>query len=316
MSFNVGNKSESKFKRWIGVASTKIITFNPDKEELTKLFNSDNVRDPIYIEERDGIERVRLTFFLQPHQIMHKEAADLILPLTFTIQKQQVKGANSGKYQVIDSYGRTGWVTEEELKKQEVPAPYLKYNLLSNDYRPAYIGEESVTNFIKAYANIPNYSWTDFNTREIKTISNPNEAKARFDNIDKLFIGDYSDIMKLLAATKGYLVKVAIGVRTTEDNRLYQDVFARAFVKNASSNYNILAKEIKSSQENGAYPSTEFFIGNLKEYVLEYTDKENLPKPEDIFEAPATKPVNKEVNDLPDFFTTSGIDDLDAIFKS
>ena len=38
MSFNVGNKSvQREFKRFIGVASVEVLTFNPTQEELAKV---------------------------------------------------------------------------------------------------------------------------------------------------------------------------------------------------------------------------------------------------------------------------------------
>ena len=134
MSFNVGNKSvQREFKRFIGVASVEVLTFNPTQEELEKLYNTDSVREPVYIDKTpEGVERVKLVFYLQPNKLMHKEASTMILPVTFTITNQFVVGRNSGKHQVIDSYGRTGWVTKEQLDNHEIPTEYQKYKLLED----------------------------------------------------------------------------------------------------------------------------------------------------------------------------------------
>lgn len=303
MSFNVGNKSvQREFKRFIGVASVEVLAFNPTQEELAKLYNTDSIREPVYIDKTpEGVERVKLVFYLQPNKLMHKEASTMILPVTFTITNQFVVGRNSGKHQVIDSYGRTGWVTKEQLDNHEIPTEYQKYKLLEDDYRPTYVGEENLTKFIKAYANIPNLTRTDFKTKEVSYIENPNDAKARFNNLSSLFKGDFAEILGLLSVTKGYLVKVAVGVRTTDENKLYQDVFNRAFIKNAASSYRLLEREIKNAQDNGAFSSTEFKILPLHEYKVEQTLTSEISEIAKI----ENKPLDDDYDDLPMFFNDS-----------
>lgn len=58
---------------------------------------------------------------------------------------------------MIDKYGRATWVTPEQLKGHVIPLDKNGNPLqIDADYRPAYEGEENLTNFIKAYLNIPN----------------------------------------------------------------------------------------------------------------------------------------------------------------
>ena len=92
------------------------------------MYNTDSVREPVYIDKTpEGVERVKLVFYLQPNKLMHKEARYNDFTCNFYYYKSICsKGRNSGKHQVIDSYGRTGWVTKEQLDNHEIPTEYQK----------------------------------------------------------------------------------------------------------------------------------------------------------------------------------------------
>ena len=70
-------------------------------------------------------------------------------------------------------------------------------------------------------------------------------------------------------------VKVLFGVRTTDDNKQYQAVYNQMFLKNNITDYSKLDADLQERKAAGAYPTTEFTVGDLKEHDVESTDLSN-----------------------------------------
>ncbi|MCF0114716.1 MAG: hypothetical protein HUJ56_05130, partial [Erysipelotrichaceae bacterium] len=113
------------------------------------------------------------------------------------------------------------------------------------------------------------------NTVELKDKS---EAEARLDNIANLIKGDVSELRNIIAMQPKNKVRVLFGVKTTDDNKQYQTVYTKRFLKNNNTNYSHLDRDVADSKANGAYSNVEFYVGDLKEYTVEPTS----------FEAPGT----------------------------
>ena len=67
-------------------------------------------------------------------------------------------------------------------------------------------------------------------------------------------------------------VKLLYGVRTTDDGKQYQSIYTQMVLRNGSSNYDRLVKDVNERKNAGAYPTTEFEICELKEYNVEATN--------------------------------------------
>jgi hypothetical protein len=103
-------------------------------------------------------------------------------------------------------------------------------------------------------------------------VDNPEDCVARLDNIEKYFSGDYSELREVINLQPNNKVKLLFGVKTNDEGKQYQAVFTQMFMKNGVQDYSKLDKELQDRKAAGAYPTTEFFIGNLKEYTAEPTD--------------------------------------------
>ena len=168
---------------------------------------------------------------------------------------------------MIDKYGRTAWPTIEEAKNHVIPT-YATGNQarIDSDYRPAYVGEEELTEFFKTYLNIPSVEkWS--NREIVGIIDNPDDALARLEHIDRYFSGDFSEISEVVKYQPENKLKVLFGIKTTDANKKYQDVYTKMFLRNSSTDYSKLDGEVKSSQNAGAYPNTVFEVCDLHEYV-------------------------------------------------
>ena len=251
-----------EFKRFIGVCPVFVKAVNPNKVEHEKLFNTTLEEAPVYVQDKEdsdgnSYKNVRISVVLQPDT--EKIGFDMPLvtmPLFITNQKQH--GANSGKYQVVDKYGRFAWATEAEISAKEIPTySNGKKADISNDYRIAYVGEEDLTNFIRVFLCIPSITKWDNNEKCMvpNTDVKPEECECRLDieTFEKFFKGDFSEIKDILGFQPTNKVKVCLGVRTDANGKLFQSVYTKKFISNAATNYSSLDKAL---QADIAYATT------------------------------------------------------------
>ena len=282
MAIARGNESQEarEFKRYIGVAPVFIKAVNPNKKEHEALFNTTLEEAPNYVTntEVDGndVANARIQVVFQPD--VEKIGFEMpLVTMTLFIQNRPRVGVNSGKTQVIDKYGRTAWATPEELAAHAIPVYSNGPADIDKDYRPAYVGEEELMEFVKAYLCIPSINTWDANLKKMvpNTKVKPEECECRFDNLDKIFKGDFSEIKDALGFQPTNKVKVMLGVRTSDDGKLYQAVYTRKFLRNSSTNFSSLDKElqemIKNAAENGRTLNTEYAAVAVHEYSVEAT---------------------------------------------
>ena len=283
MAISKGNASKEaqEFKRFIGVCPVFVKAVNPNKAEHEKLFNTTLEEAPVYVqdkEDNDGnsYKNVRISVVLQPDT--EKIGFDMPLvtmPLFITNQKQH--GANSGKYQVVDKYGRFAWATEAEISAKEIPTySNGKKADISNDYRIAYVGEEDLTNFIRVFLCIPSITKWDNNEKCMvpNTDVKPEECECRLDieTFEKFFKGDFSEIKDILGFQPTNKIKVCLGVRTDANGKLFQSVYTKKFISNAATNYSSLDKALQAdiayaTTHNKAL-STEYSAKKVHEYSV------------------------------------------------
>lgn len=277
---NISSEGQS-YKRYIGIAPVFIKAVNPDKALHEKLFNTQLEEAPNYLSsiEVDGynVPNARILVVLQPDT--DKIGFDMpLITMSLFIQNRARVGAATGKTQIIDKYGRTAWASPEELKAHAIPMYSNGPADIDKDYRPAYIGEQELVDFVKAYLCIPNVTIWDNNSK--KRIPNPKftpeECECRFDKLNKLFEGDFSEIRDALDFQPTNKVKVLLGVRTdAESGRLYQTVYTRKFLSNAATNYSSMEQEIQnminSANASGRSLNTEYEVVPVHEYSVEPT---------------------------------------------
>lgn len=292
MAFSKGQKSGEEgasLKRYIGVASVSLLGVNPNKEKLGEYYNTTIENEPNYLGEVDvdgkKVKTARIDFIVKVAEGKYKNSAgepvDLVNRVTFFVRNEYRFNRDKTKVQVIDKYGRTVWATVEEAKNHEIPQYTNGPARIDKDYRPAYVGEEELTEFIKTYLNIPSVEkWS--NRQIVGLIDNPDDALARLEHIQDYFKGDFKEITDIATFQPENKLKILFGIKTTNENKKYQDVFTRMFLRNSSTDYSKLDGEVKSAQNSGAYPNTVFEVCDLKEYVETPTDFNEAPSNQDI----------------------------------
>lgn len=278
MAFATGKESTegNVVKRYIGVAPVSILAVNPSKAELEKIYDTEIENTPEYMGETEvgqegtkyKVPQVRLDFIVQTDPVK-SNGIDMKTKVSFFLAKEVRYNRDGSKVQVINKYGETTWLPIEDAKAGRVPENLSWFE--PADFRPAFIGEEELTGFIKAYLNIPNKSYRKKNG-EVVELKDKSEAEARLDHIQDYFSGNFSELRSAIALQPKNKVKCMFGVRTTDDNKQYQTVYTQKFLKNNVTDYSKLDEELQDRKAAGAYPTTEFSVCDLKEYTVESTD--------------------------------------------
>lgn len=271
----IGKKSEEGvFKLYAGVGAFNVLAINPDRNTLSKITGRDIEEEPSYMgETQEGKPYTRVVFWVKTDPTAKvNNGINLTTSFSFLLQGEARKGSQSGKIQIIDKYGRTAWGTEEEVRNKVIPVySNGKKANISSDFRPACIGEEELVKFVIAWLNIPNPRAYNRETKEWYDKPDLEESECSL-NIGALLKGDVKELSSLVPSVAPYAVKVAIGVRTTDEGRQYQAFYNRMFLRNGVSDYSGLDADIKAAKDRGSFSTTEFSTQPLHEYVVEPTD--------------------------------------------
>lgn len=299
------SKEVQEFKRYIGVAPVVIKAVNPTKDEHELIFNTTLDKAPEYISKvtdanGNEIPNARISVVME---VADENLGNPLVTMALFIQNQYRYNRDKTKVQVIDKYGRTTWATIEDAKAHKIPVDKNGKPLnIDSDYRPAYVGEEDLMNFVKAYLCIPEVTSWDANTRSWvpNTKVKPEDCECRFDSLANIFKGDFSEIKDALSYQPTNKVKVLLGVRTDiETGRLYQSVYTRRFMRNSATNYNAFSKEIEemisNAMQNGRTVNTEYEVVPVHEYTVQPTtfvqNEVSAPAAGDLpFDDPFTTP--------------------------
>lgn len=284
----------SEIKRYIGVGSSFILGVNPSKTELENIYNRTIENDPEYtgtqVSDGKEVPYIRLDFITKTDASTCNDI-EVISKLVFFLRKEARYNRDKSKVQVIDKYGRTCWVNVEDAKNHVIPQYSNGPANIDKDYRPAYVGEEDLTNFLKAYLSIANVMDYKNGTWVMKE-GNLADYECRLDNIAEYFKGNVKEIKDAIALMPKNKVKLLYGVRTNDEGKQYQSIYTQMVLRNGSTNYDKLAKDVADRKAAGAYPTTEFEVCELKEYNVAATDLTKSTTVEDPFAASEDNPWN------------------------
>lgn len=270
MAFSKGNitKESEGFSLYTGIAPVNVLAVNPTKEELEKIYNREQENDPVYITESDfdgkKIKSVRIDFIVKA--VKEFEELNFITKVSFFLRESARFNRDETKVQVIDIFGNTAWVTKEELNTHAIPVYSNGPANLNKDYRPCFVGEEALTNFLKLYLGIP--SNREYKNGTWVPRADTTECEARLSDIKKYFTGDFSELKGIMAYQPDNYIKCLFGVRTTDDNKQYQTVFTEKFISGNSKKFEAIEKELNARKDAGAYSTTEFDIAPLHKYEV------------------------------------------------
>lgn len=278
-SFNfltVGKTSESteasdSYKRYIGLASCHVLAVNPDAKKLEEIYGRE-MPVPDYTGEKDGVKWARIDFILKTDPEVCN-GIETIARASFFVRNEPTINREGTRQQVIDIYGNTTYGDIDEVKARN---PLLTSNgnpaKIGPVYRPTCNGEADLVAFLKAFLVVPEAFIYPNGKWELGPKAD--EGKFGLDNIKDYFNGNVKEVKDAIALQPNNKVKMLFGVRTTDDNKQYQDVCTRGdlILPNYSNSLDRLEKRLTDAKANGSFPNTEYKVCALQEYVVQASD--------------------------------------------
>jgi hypothetical protein len=224
------------YQLYTGIAAVSVVAVNPSLSELQAI-GINAKEDPKYNVEINGEEYNKIVFYLR-HD-------DPNLTVRFDIlAKPEHRMSKNGKAMWVNNIGQMTWSEE---------APAYDWWKNSDSSRKAYVGEDTLVNFTKAWANVAN------------------GGKISFDTIDAIMKGDVKELKELVKALSANKLRVLIGVKDEKYQVVYNRHFGRLkpandslFVKALNEDYGSFNAEYTKDLKFGAY-SPSMIVADTKE---------------------------------------------------
>lgn len=275
-------------KLFTGVENFKVIAVNPSKDELEALYGRELNYDPEYIgtttvSDGDGereVNQIRLDFYLTNEDADNTINTKASFYVADTHHKSQ-----SGKVKVINDYGRTTWLTKEDVSSGDAPSNMQWYSM--QGVKVAKRGEEEVIDFLVNLLNLP------FDLSKIEDKSDA-YAKISKEEWKAIFSGDVKIFRDVIASTNNK-IGVVLGVKNKADGGQMQTIFSRKTLRQYSlhskkaDRFKWVLKDINDAKANGAFGNVEFGPEDLalREYTVtpSQLSLDNAPGADDVFSA-------------------------------
>lgn len=179
---------------YTGIAPVKVVAVNPTLEELAGLgINLKN--DPDYTVTLSDQEYQKITFWVQ------HTSPDIMTRVEILTQPQVRTNKAGDKFMWTNNRGQISWSDSD---------PSTKYDWYKNEgVRKAYVGEDTLLEFIKAWANVAN------------------GGDCYLETIDNIVKGDVSELKSLVSDLSDNRVRVLLGVKDGKYQQVYTKHFGR-----------------------------------------------------------------------------------------
>ena len=273
-------------KLFTGAENFKVVAVNPTKAELEVIYGREINYDPEYtgtttVSDGDGereINQIRLDFYLSNEDVNNPINTKASFYVGDTHHKSQ-----TGKVKVINDFGKTTWLTKEDIDSGDAPANMSWYNM--SGVKVARRGEEEVIDFLVNLLNLP------FDLSKVDDISDA-YAKISKEEWKAIFGGDVTIFKSVLASTNNK-IGVVLGVKTKADGGQMQTIFNRRTLRQyilhskKADKFKWILKDIHDAKANGAFGNVEFGDDSLtlQEYTVTPTQLslDNAPGADDAF---------------------------------
>ena len=284
-------------KKYIGVGTVNILSVNPNNAVLKKYGWSipDGAKEPEYTSiDSNGKKNARVRFLVSVDELTEKP----VLAVDFWVRNEYRTSDSNGELrcQVIDDYGRTAYVNKAQFSKKEIPQWSNGPAKIDKNYKMCHSGEADLVQFLRTYLNVTPFEEYNPMTKEFELTKNP--GKLTFDNWDLICNGNVQEIKEMVALKPDNKMKVAFGVRTTNENKSYQAFLTSDFFPNdiylnpSTGEYARVKNRIENFFKNrqNTNVTLDFEATPIHEWVVTATDvKDNAPSapkeedmPEDI----------------------------------
>ena len=228
-------------KTYSGLTNVKVIAINPTMVELHAL-DIKVKTEPIYIVNIVDKEYNKITFWVKNEDGNYR----------FDVLMQDApRVSQTGKHQWMNNIGQSTWSEEEPT--------YDWWK--SEGERKAYVGEETLVNFVKAWANV----------RQGDEVT--------FETITSIAKGDVAELRQLVGVLKDNQVRVLVGVKDDKYQSVYSKYFGRVkpqrddlFVKALNDDYGAFNADFNADLTWGTHTPTVSLITPDSNGVTEDTE--------------------------------------------
>jgi|TARA_R100001443_G_scaffold117438_1_gene142687 hypothetical protein len=216
-------------KVYSGLTNVKVLAVNPTMAELHAM--DINVKqEPNYKVSFSDQDYNKVVFWLANEDGNFK--LEILMASNFRVSQ-------AGKHQWINATGQSTWSEE---------APSYEW-WKADGQRKAYIGEETLINFVKAWANVANGD------------------EVSFDTINAIASGDVTEIKELVKVLTNNEVRVLVGVKDDKYQQVYTKYFGRVkpqrndlFVKALNDDYGSFNADFNADLVWGTHKPTSELI--------------------------------------------------------
>lgn len=288
MAFGAGvdtNKVADFNKRFIGVGEFEIAGVNANAKAIAAFYGSELRDEPTYhgtFTKEDGkeVQTASIEFLLNTKEgSKFNGSHSLKTRLRFSLYKEYKYNRDNTKIACINQYGKCAYLSVDDLKNNKIADNMAWFATSAKDVRPAFKGEEELTEFLRAYINVPNKSYKNRETGMWEDIDDLSKAECRLEHVTDFFKGNSKEVRSTIAMRPDNSVLAVVGVKEV-DTKIYQDIFNKLFMKARSSREALVMfeKKIEEVQGYGAFPNTVFSTEDLHVYEIEASNVEGLAR--------------------------------------
>ena len=219
----------SGIQLYSGITNMNVIAVNPTMAELHA--QDINVKqEPNYYVEMNGEEYFKICFWIKNDEVTTR--FDIFL-------QNKEKTSSTGKFQWLNNVGQSTWSLEAQT-----------YDWWKTEgQRKAYTGEETLINFVKAWANVKQGD------------------EVFFDTIAAIVKGNVTEVKELAVALAQNQVRLLLGVKDDKYQAVYTKYFGRVkpqrddfFVKSLNDEYGTFNADFNVDLQWGTHKSTAELI--------------------------------------------------------
>lgn len=249
---NSDNAVVNEVKLYTGIAVAKVVAVNPTLAELNNLgVKTEN--EPQYDLGQDdkGNKKLAVDFWLKFDEIERLQKQRFFITVAHRLS------ADGAKKQMIDKTGKTCWIGINETSTT------LEW-IDNESLRPAYIGEEKITNFLINWLNIK-----------------PGD-EAKLENI----ADPATEIKAALKALPDNKIRCMLTVKHADGGKNYQNIYDDYFDRATSTSYTYWEKHINKKLQDDRMVS-DTWTYDFQEYKpVTPTNDTNIDSPEQSDDKP------------------------------
>ena len=222
-SNNSDQEVMNSIKNYSGISNFTVMAVNPTMQELHAM-EIKVKQEPNYFLELNGEDYFKIAFWVKNE--------DLITRMEILMQNK-TKVSKTGKNLWLNAIGQSTWSEEK---------PEYDWWQQPETSRKAFGGEETLINFVKAWANVA-----------------PGD-NVYFDTMDKIVQGDVTELKELVKALSSNQVRLLVGVKDGKYQQIYTRVFGRIkpqrddlFVKALNDEYGAFNAEFNTDLKWGEF---------------------------------------------------------------